>query len=117
MNIYEASRRFHISMDKLRFCEENGLLKSHPNPDGETEYTEQELRRIGVILPLLKAGFELEPLKHYLSLLDGECGDIDGQIRVLRKQRCKLLDVIHDKQQSLDELDYMIETLRKKKKS
>lgn len=32
---------------------------------------------------------------------------------MLRKQRYILLDEIHDKQQALDELDYLIEKIRK----
>ena len=37
----------------------------------------------------------------------------EEQIRMLRKQRFELLDGIHEKQQLLDQLDYMI--LEKKK--
>ena len=39
--------------------------------------------------------------------------DKSGQIQILRKQRFLLLDEIHKKQQSLDELDYMIGELKK----
>lgn len=34
--------------------------------------------------------------------------DLNMQIQSLRKYRCKLLDEIHEKQQSLDAIDYMI---------
>ncbi len=37
----------------------------------------------------------------------------DAQIQILRKRRFQLLDEIHSKQQSLDELDYMIGKLKK----
>lgn len=37
-----------------------------------------------------------------------ECEDQEMQIRMLRKYRCKLLDEVHGKQQSLDAIDYMI---------
>ena len=36
----------------------------------------------------------------------------DEQIRILRKERCRLLQEIHDKQQHLDRLDYMLHKLR-----
>ena len=37
----------------------------------------------------------------------------EEQIRILRKQRYRLLEEIHCKQQSLDELDYMIDKIKK----
>lgn len=117
MNIQEASSRFHISMEKIRFYEESGLLESQPSSDGTAQYTETELRRIGIIHSLLKAGFDLEMLKKYLRLLDSEYSDKEQQVKILRKQRCILLNDIHDKQQSLDELDYMINEIRAKKTS
>lgn len=40
------------------------------------------------------------------------CRDTNEQIRLLRKFRFKLLDEIHGKQQSLDEIDYMISTMK-----
>ena len=36
------------------------------------------------------------------------CEDQEMQIRMLRKYRYKLLDEVHEKQQSLDAIDYMI---------
>lgn len=40
------------------------------------------------------------------------CRDTNEQIQLLRKSRFKLLDEIHKKQQSLDEIDYMISTIK-----
>lgn len=40
------------------------------------------------------------------------CEDRERQIRMLRKCRYRLLDEIHEKQQSLDEIDYMISKLK-----
>ena len=41
------------------------------------------------------------------------CGNEEEQIRLLRKYRFKLLDEIHSKQQSLDEIDYIICNMKK----
>ena len=108
MTLNEASRRFHISMEKLKNYEENNLLEHKTLADGTFDYTETELRRIGLIHSLLKSGMDMEALKKYLRLLNDKTGSKEEQIRILRKQRCQLLDDIHDKQQALDELDYMI---------
>lgn len=40
------------------------------------------------------------------------CNDKEVQIRVLRKYRYRLLDEIHRKQQSLDEIDYMVSKMK-----
>lgn len=108
MTLDEASRQFHISMEKLKIYEENKLLEHQTLADGTFDYTETELRRIGLIHSLLKSGMDMEVLKKYLRLLDDKTGSKEEQVRILRKQRCRLLEDIHDKQQALDELDYMI---------
>lgn len=113
MTLNEASRRFHISMEKLNFYEENGLLEHQIRPDGVPDYTEADLRRMGLIHSLLKAGLNIDTLKTYLSLLEKKTGSKEEQIKILRKQRFKLLDDIHEKQQSLDALDYMISEIKK----
>lgn len=53
-------------------------------------------------------------LKKYLSLLENKTGSKEEQIKILRKQRFKLLEDIHEKQQSLDELDYMIDEIKRR---
>lgn len=108
MTLDEASRQFHISMEKLKTYEENKLLEHQTLADGTFDYTETALRRVGLIHSLLKSGMDMEALKKYLRLLDDKTGSKEEQVRILRKQRCRLLEDIHDKQQALDELDYMI---------
>ena len=108
MTLNEASKRFHISMEKLKSYEKNELLEHQTLADGTFDYTETELRRIGLIHSLLKSGMNMEVLKKYLWLLNDNTGSKEEQIRILRTQRYQLLDDIHDKQQTLDELDYMI---------
>lgn len=116
MTLSEASKRFRISAEKLKTYEENELLEQRTLADGTVDYTEAELRRIGLIHSLLKSGMDMESLRKYLRLSGDKVGDREEQIRILRKQRCKLLDDIHDMQQALDELDYMImETKRNRR--
>ena len=108
MTLNEVSGRFRISTEKLKSYEESGLLRHQSLEDGTFDYTETELRRIGLIHSLLKSGMETEELRKYLRLIDDENGSKEEQVLLLRKQRCRLLEDIHDKQQTLDELDYMI---------
>lgn len=113
MTLQEAAIRFQINMEKLDFYEKNGLLECRQFINGVPDYTEDELRRVGLIHSLLKAGFDIDSLKEYFSLPAHDGVNKKEKIRLLKKQRCQLLDEIHGKQQSLDALDYMIEKIRK----
>lgn len=112
MTLQETAIRFQINIEKLDFYEKNGLLECRQLINGVPDYTEDELRRVGPIHSLLKAGFDIDLLKKYFSLSAHDAADKKEKIGMLRKQRCRLLDEIHGKQQSLDELDYMIEKIR-----
>lgn len=59
------------------------------------------------IYALSKAGISKEQIEEIVR-----CDDQEVQIRMLRKYRYKLLDEIHKKQQSLDEIDYMVSKLK-----
>ena len=57
---------------------------------------------------LINAGLS----KEEIAKISG-CEDQEMQIRMLRKYRYKLLDEVHEKQQSLDAIDYMICKIKK----
>lgn len=112
MTAEEVSRKYHISVDKIRYYEENGLLR-YNLLDGKIDYTEAQIHCAGMIHSLLEAGMDMEQIKAFMKLFYENKRDKSGQIQILRKQRFLLLDEIHKKQQSLDELDYMIGELKK----
>lgn len=62
------------------------------------------------IYALSKAGLSKEQIEEIT-----ECDDREIQIRMLRKYRYRLLDEIHEKQQSLDEIDYIICKMKEQK--
>lgn len=111
MTAEEVSRKYHISEDKIRYYEENGLLR-HNLSDGKIDYTEAQIHCAGMIHSFLEAGMDMEQIKAFMKLFYENKRDKSGQIQILRKQRFLLLDEIHKKQQSLDELDYMIGELK-----
>lgn len=113
MTAEEVSRNYHISVEKIKYYEENGLLEHNVLPDGKIEYTEQQVRCAGLIHSLIKAGLTMKKIKDFMKLFYKDKSDKKEQIQILRKQRVVLLDEIHKKQQSLDELDYMIDELKK----
>lgn len=97
MTLKEASERFRISIEKLNYYEENGLIVYETLVNDMPDYTEDELRKVGIIHALLTAGMDINMLRKYLQLLCKKVGSKDEQIKILRKQRCELLDEIHCK--------------------
>lgn len=59
------------------------------------------------IYSLAKAGLSKEEINTI-----SKCEDYEMQLRMLRKCRYRLLDEIHEKQQSLDKIDYMISKMK-----
>lgn len=112
MTLEQAGKRYHISVEKLKSYEESGLLKHRTEADGIFDYTEDEVCRAGLIHSLIKAGLDRETLKTYLELPEDAVGRQE-RLHILRKARGRLLEDIHEKQQSLDEIDYMIDKIRK----
>lgn len=112
MTLKEASERFYISMERLACYEENRLIIYEALVDGVPDYTEEELHKVSVIQDLLEAGMDVDVLRKYLLLSPKSAGKAE-RIRILRKQRCELMEEIHHKQQCLDRLDYMVDEMRK----
>ena len=100
MTIDEVCGSFQIDPAKLRYYEEAGLLTCRRLTDGGRDYRGEELRRIGRISP--------ETLRDNPVLLDEDAKTGGERIRLLKRQRFRLLEDIHVKQQSLDCLDYII---------
>ena len=113
MTLKEASERFCISMEKLIFYEENRLIMYETLVDGIPDYTEGELHKVSMIHDLLEAGMSVDVLRKYLLLSPKKSAGKTEQIRLLRKQRCELMEEIHHKQQCLDRLDHMVDEIRK----
>lgn len=76
MTLVEASTLFHISLEKLKHYEKNNLLSHSVLSDGTFDYTEKEIRRVGVIGSLLKTGMDISTIKRYLNLIDDENSSI-----------------------------------------
>ena len=104
----EISKHFQVDINSFRKYEENGFLRHQVLADETFDDTEAELHRAGLIRFLLRTGLDMVTVKRYLELLDGNRQNCEEQVRILRKQRYKLLDDIHDKQQLLDGIDYLI---------
>lgn len=113
MTLQEASSCFHLDIEMLRLYEESGFIRTEKTESGEPDYPEAELRKAAQLCALQRAGMELEELKKLCDLQRSGCCEV--KIRLLRKCRCRLLEQIHQKQQALDRLDYLIYRMKNPK--
>lgn len=113
MTIEEASEHFGISIDKLHLYENQGLFDCHKGANGYVEYTDDLIDYIGIIDVLTDAGAEIETLRSFMRGLMQSSITKEEKLRYLRAQRQKLLNTIHLKQRSLDQLDYIIFDINK----
>ena len=105
MTIDKMSGICGISAAALEHYRELGLL-----PDaGEDETL---LRRLGGISSFAKAGLAPERLAENPVLLDESAATLDERVRIMKKERFRLLDELHAKQQALDYLDCIIRKIK-----
>ena len=113
MTVDEIGRRYQISSEKLRIYLQNGLFTAE---ELEREDRQEEWQhRFCLIHTLEESGMDLLEIKRYLDLRSHEGTVSDEQIRILRRQRCRLLEDIHGKQKCLDCLDYLIYKAKKQR--
>ncbi len=114
MTLREASKYYDIDFDRLALYEKYGLIAGTKISDG-TDYPDSELQKVSLIDLLREANMNLEEIRFYLAKTTVSA-DMTKKISLLRRQRSKVLDDIHDKQKLLQNLDYLIYENEKTKK-
>ena len=107
MKIEEVSKRFEVSLEDLHRYEENGLLDDVHQIDGIREYEDQDIKQLSKIITLKKAGFPLEEIKAFMLCKELK-SDKNKRLNILKRQRARLLDRIHEDQKSIDCVDMLI---------
>lgn len=108
MTIEQASDHFGVPLEKLRLYEGQGLFDCHKGPDGGIDYNDELMDYIGIINVLMEAGAEVYTLRGFMQRLMQSTITKEEKLQFLRRQRQNLLENIHAKQRSLDQLDYII---------
>ena len=110
MTIAEASRKYGLSPDTLRYYERIGLLPPVPrNKSGIRDYDEESCRWIELMRCMRKAGVQIEALIEYVALYRQGADTAEARKNILIEQRERLLERMADMQQSLDLLNQKIE--------
>lgn len=109
MTIAEASRKYDLSADTLRYYERIGLLPPVPrNKNGVRDYDEESCRWIELMKCLRSAGVQIEALIEYVSLFTQDNATIDARKALLIEQRDQLAARMAEMQKSLDRLNQKI---------
>lgn len=108
----DASARFGIQAEKLRYYEEQGLFDGRKAPDGSMDYCDEMMDDVAIIHLLLDAGVALPALRRYMQGLQTGAICKEQKLLFLARRRAELLNDIHSKQKTLDKLDYMIYEVR-----
>lgn len=112
MKIHEVSEKYNISMATLRYYEKIGVLDDVKRVHGIREYQEKDIQQIALVLNLKQAGLDNNTIKEYLVLIKKGKSTSKIRIDVLKKQRNKILDMIHEQQKHIDCLDFLVYQLK-----
>jgi len=110
MKIAEASERYGITSDTLRYYERIGLIQPVTrNGNGVRDYGETDLRRVEFIKCMRSAGLPIETLIEYVGLVQQGDETIEARKIILKEQRALLLGRMKEMQKTLDLLDHKID--------
>jgi DNA-binding transcriptional MerR regulator len=109
MKIAEASEKYGISTDTLRYYERVGLIPAvNRTESGIRDYNELDLKRVEFIKCMRSAGLPVEVLIEYVSLVLQGDKTTDARKEILKEQRELLVTRMNEMQKTLELLDYKI---------
>ncbi|MFL0196248.1 MerR family transcriptional regulator [Clostridium sp. WILCCON 0269] len=115
MIIKEASEKTGISIDNLRYYERIGLIPPVPRTgSGIRNYDEMSIHWIEFAMRFKKAGVSLEAIHEYIQLaMKGESTKEERR-NLLLETKEGLEKKMHDIQETLDVINYKIDTYDQK---
>ena len=109
MTIAQASQKYGLSADTLRYYERIGLIPPVPrNKSGIRDYDEESCSWIELMKCMRAAGVQIEALIEYVQLFRKGDETIGARKALLMEQREQLRARMEDMQRSLDQLNEKI---------
>lgn len=106
MTITQASKKYGLTPDTLRYYERIGLIPPVPRTkSGIRDYDEDSCRWIELMKCMRRAGVQIEALIEYVALFRQGEETADARKNILLEQREQLISRMEDMQQSLDRLN------------
>ena len=110
MTIAEASRKYGLTADTLRYYERIGLLPPVPRTKGGIrDYDEASCGWIELMKCMRSAGVQIEALIEYVALFRQGEGTMEQRKAILVEQRDQMVARMEEMQCSLDRLNKKIE--------
>ena len=115
MTIKEASEITGVSVDNLRYYERIGSIPEVPRrKSGIRDYDEMAIHWIEFAMRFKKAGVSLEAIREYIQFaVQGESTK-EARREILLETKAGLEKKMHDIQETLDVINYKVDTYEKK---
>lgn len=107
MTASEMKKQYGIPETVLRIYEEQVRKKSTDKTAEVLEYNDTELDEISKMMTLQRLGFGEKEIGDFFCLEKKGQITKETRMKMLRKQRNRILDEIHQKEKILGELDYI----------
>lgn len=109
MTIKEASEKFNITQDTLRYYERVGMIPPVTRTSGGIRnYTEEDLKWVELAKCMRNAGLPVEAMIEYVKLYREGDTTILARLQLLVQQRQVLLEQKKQIEQTLERLNYKI---------
>ena len=110
MTIAEASKKYDLSADTLRYYERIVLIPPVPRTkSGIRDYDEVSCGWVEMMKGIRGSGVQIKAVIEYVALLEEGDGTIDARKAILIEQREQLIERMADMQRSLDRLNDKID--------
>ncbi|MBU3182845.1 MerR family transcriptional regulator [Clostridium psychrophilum] len=110
MKIAQASQKYDMTADTLRYYERIGLIPPvNRNASGIRDYTEDDCNWVDFIKCMRGAGLSIEILIEYVTMFQQGNPTIKARKKLLIEQRSQLAEKIKEMQQTLKRLDKKID--------
>ena len=114
MTIKEVSEQYGISQDTLRYYERVGMIPPvSRTAGGIRNYTEEDLRWVGLAKCMRSAGLPVEAMIEYVRLYKEGDSTIPARLQLLIDQREVLLEQRKQIDETLNRLNYKISRYEK----
>lgn len=102
MQIGEFSRRTDLTIDTLRYYEEEGLLHPIRTAGNRREYSNKDIEWVKFLKRLKHTGMSIHNMKHYAKLRYQGNSTIPERLHLLQDQEARLNTVIEDAETNLE---------------
>lgn len=106
MTITEASEKYHVSANTLRYYERIGLIPPVTrNKSGIRDYTEEDCKWVEFIICMRNAGLPIESLIEYVQLFQQGDATLEARKDLLIEQSKLLASRVEESRQTLERLN------------